>query len=257
MKKFLIFTIIGLIGFSCKKPLEEIEAGQSRKMFMQQHCLNIYKEKDDIPDFSQLEYSYHDTNVFIDIDLDGTNDIEFQSSFEYKQDPKFTSASSIKIINTDYAISRDLNKTKYYIGEGCFYNVVYENYGAFVRATHQAWDGCKKEFPCNQVGENYFAPEIKYKSQQIQNNSDWNNSDSMLLYVYYIHEAQCEFNNSQDTLYCISKIRDNSCLISPINQEIYIPISKLVDNERYLGWIKIRLSGENTIEILETAIQEH
>ncbi|MBE0639442.1 MAG: hypothetical protein IH598_13075 [Bacteroidales bacterium] len=242
-KTFLLFTVL-LAIYSCEKEhtssAPEITAGECRNMIV-----NYYD--------TTLAGGYHYPVTFnLDLDINGTDDIQFQSEIwgspGMGQIPKsmirclHPSAKLLGVFTSDTLfLNRDT-----IVQEGLYPNT-WEMY-----LIHN--------YTCNRVEDKdtvlAITPDFNIKPLQrgeIIRKSDAFNSDTVTLTQYFSHSYPMLVGVVGDTTIYEYNVHFNDCDTFP--QETVAFIGVFMDNER-LGWIKISIFDRYKIMIQESALQE-
>lgn len=262
MKKNFIVILVAIAAISCKKdPTPILTMGDGSGLLITEH--NIKLETDTSMDvFSKT--------ATLDLDQDDNTELSFtiyeSLSPYYVGDAPFYAvefyASNSDDENRQLILPEIPTSADWYVKT----ETVYDAIGTYPRKTLQ------EVFTCEQVsGSTLGSPlgsydpgavEIYTAGEEIfslpETASD-NNSYSLwsmdFQYEYW------EFNETADSLIGYRKIKPAQCDgLAPFNQLFYIPFKIVYDDSNLIdrtGWIEMRLSGNNTLEILRSAISSN
>lgn len=252
----LFIAVVTLIG--CKKDDDidhlEMIVGDSVGM--------MTKQQDTIVQAPQIwngQPVYPWVYCAIDVDQDGLNDIRFTSH----TDTTWTLAGTQ---NVTYYVSCNSLKEQFQIAAIPYSGLQYlvesdsqDYYGTFPRTIY------RKFWYCEEVAGSVVPPSIPYyqntalafsEGDHIFENLFWfeHYSKELVLYRNAHEDMWCEFSGGGDSLICYDDIIPEQCRSIPFDKSFYLVFKKNTNPVKY-GWIEMKISDTNKLEIFRSGIQ--
>jgi hypothetical protein len=222
--------------------LNTIRAGQTENL----NITNI----DTTIGFYEAMGNQNDQYFEIDVDNDGNNDLKFLGLQEYWHGPTSYTTSINCLHNNIYLMTDIITDTIFFsINTG-----YYHDGDTIISTTFYRYD-------CERISENDVIDTIVNNTnlqnlayyEIIDKDELWNNGEFYMrkydfpFIPYYVY-------SSNDTAYYERISRYFYCHNFPQDENIFIGFKILIDNTEKLGWIKIELSDNYKIRIIEYAL---
>lgn len=258
MKKYTIIFFAAVVAISCKKdPIPILTMGNTSGLIVTEH--NIKLETD-------TALGNYSNSVSLDLDQDDNSELGFKiyediSSQYVGDNPNYI--VEFYVYNDDEKTSELIlpeipTSTDWYVQT----EKVYDMLGTYPIETLQ------ETFTCDAVSGSTLRDNEQGAVQICAINADVfslpetaseNNSYSLWSEDYQYE--YWEFNEANDSLIGYRKIKEAQCRgLAPFNQLFYIPFKLIYDDSNLvdrIGWIELRLTGNNTLEIFRSAISSN
>lgn len=257
MKKKFIIILVAIATVSCKKdPIPILTMGHTTGLIVTNH--NIKLETD-------TTISVFNNSALIDLDQDDQIDLQFEIH-EYIS-PSYTVGNPLYAVEfhaRNIEVNRQIilpeipNSADWYVHK----EKIHDTFGTFPRETIQEVFTCEPTLGSTIGSHVPGAVEIYNADAEIFSlpgtaNENFQYSLWSMDYQY----EYWEFNATSDTLIGYRKIKEAQCEgLAPFNQLFYIPFKLIYDDSNLIdriGWIELRLTGNNTLEILRSAISSN
>ncbi|WP_027418607.1 hypothetical protein [Crocinitomix catalasitica] len=261
MKKIILPIFIALTVIACKKdeistPTPILTAGNTTGLIVANH--NIKLETDTANNIVTDSHS-------IDLDKDGNPEITFDiiestSSYFIGERPYYNVGFTVANYyeNRKLILPEILNSADWYVKS----EKIGGYYGSYYRVTYQ------EIFTCNPASGAILRDDEPGAVLLLEANTRVFSLPELpsenISYELYSEAFQYEYWNvdgTGDSLIGHRTIREAQCQgLAPFNELFYIPFkliytdSNLIDR---IGWIELRLTGNNTLEILRSAISSN
>ena len=248
---------MAIVVISCKKdPIPILTMGDSSGLIVTNH--NIKLETDTTLDiFIQ--------NASVDLDQDGNSDLNFTTRVD--NSPSIVGDSPNYIVEFfvyNYEENRKLilpeiaTSADWYIKR----ESVYDYYGTYPRETVQETFSCGPVSGATLASNGAGAVEIYECNVDVFSLPETASENfSYSLWSDDFQYEYWEFNMANDSAIGYRKIKEAQCEgLAPFNKLFYIPFKLTYDDSNLVdrtGWIELRLTGDNTLEILRSAISSN
>lgn len=244
-KSFFAIIFIGSILFSCKKDtvgIADIEIGNKKKMFVQ--SFNI-----------TLDGDYNDPDVYdLDLNDDGVADISFTSAKGGSpQGGTIVKQSFVRCLNADVSIWMESFTDTTFLSIS---TSTLENNGYIwsIETTSQSCTQLNPGDPVHDISENAFVMPVE-EGSILTNGTDFVSPvNHQPLIRKNFSSGLDQVSSNLDTIFYTSHSTYNECRLFPQGTYEYISVKLNVNGDDKLGWIKFRITDDNIISIVESAI---
>lgn len=185
----------------------------------------------------------------IDINNDGTDDVEFECIILEGPNTVERPQSKIKSLHSDIQILGYINSDTIFRYQDTV------SYGSSpVQTSYRTFYSCYRNSPLDSIFEVNAAFKVIHLSQGdlIEINDPFSSNNSILEATEV--GAGVYIGQNNDTTFFSATINKNNCYSFPLSQEKYIGIKFINTNK--LGWIKLNLLDKHKVYLIESALHE-
>lgn len=255
MKRIRLITSIicaAIIFASCNKNEDDYiyTAGSSKKMLVKDYEVSIKAVNSGM--------GYHADSVELDLDDDGVNDL-FGISFIdtlVDENSDHQIELSLKVINKLFAFSEVQNSGKKSV---IIDDIVYSYDGTFPKKTTIYKTVCGNQPNSNPMyfgnSPKYLLDKEKFNESDFQYRLTSNNPKINLRTVSFSSQASYSSSSNGDSLIGYRFDYTDLCNPMPENVNLYLPFLKQDGPNKFYGWLKLKIVG-NEITFIESAVQK-
>ena len=247
MKKSLFFALA--LTAICLMPACTKDPAQNKVVFGNSERMSL-KSYEDIP---LQQYNYTSWGYTIDLNGDGTDDIQFLSEEIGSPAIGRDIVTTLNCLNENTSLLGDI------INQEVFLHI--DTTELFpTDSTH--WDaGIYHTITCNQIAETDSVISSTEKLSLYANNAGdaFSQESNFMSTKVILKDRSYTIPSGSETIgditYHVMKIIENDCDVFPIDETKYIGYQITENNKCRMGWMKVILHYDH-VELLETAIQK-
>lgn len=243
--KHILILLLGIIlsfTLGCKK--EYIEEKQKTAI-----VIGNYNDAKATPIGDTLIGTLPSKHYKIDINNDGTDDIEFEAVMLYGPSTVQRPQSKVKSLHSNLQILGYVNVDTVFTYKDTI------SYGVSpVSTNYRTFYSCYR----NSSFDSVYNVNNAFKIINLSNGDVIEINDQFLSENTILEDTETSWGTSigqnNDTTFYIASFNKKDCYSFPLNQEKYIGIK--FKNTNKLGWIKLNLLEKHKVYLIESALQE-